>query len=137
DIENVSSENIVALCDVDEAQAAKTFARFPDVPKFKDYRAMLREMDDQIDAVVVSTPDHMHYAIGQMAISMGKHVFIQKPLARTVWETRELVRLARKHEVVTQMGNQGRAGEGVCLVREWVQGGVIGTVREVHVWTRK
>jgi predicted dehydrogenase len=137
DIESVSSENIVGLCDVDDVQAAKTFARFPDVPKFKDYRVMLRELDDRIDAVVVSTPDHMHYAIGQLAITMGKHVFIQKPLTRSIWETRELMRLARKHEVVTQMGNQGHAGEGVRLAREWVQGGVIGAVREVHIWTRK
>lgn len=137
DIADVSSENIVALCDVDDASARGVFEKYPTVPKFRDYRRMLRELDERIDAVVVSTPDHMHFAIGMMAISMGKHVFIQKPLSRTVGEARELARAARRHEVVTQMGNQGRAGEGVRLAREWVQGGVIGPVREVHVWTKK
>lgn len=137
DIAGVSTENIVALCDVDEESARQVFALHPDVPKFKDYRVMLREMDKQIDAVVVSTPDHMHYAIGSLAISMGKHVFIQKPLARSIWETRGLMLAARRHRVVTQMGNQGHAGEGIRLAREWIQGGVIGNVREVHMWTEK
>lgn len=137
DVTGVSTENIVALCDVDAAQAQKIFERFPAVPKYQDYRKMLREMDDKIDAVTVSTPDHMHYAIGMLAISLGKHVFIQKPLARSVWEARDLTLAARRHNVVTQMGNQGHAGEGVRLAREWVQAGLIGPVREVHIWTRK
>lgn len=137
DIGGVATENIVALCDVDDVQAREVFALYPNVPKYKDYRVMLREMDRQIDAVVVSTPDHMHYAIGLMAITMGKHVFIQKPLTRSVWETRELTRLARRHNVITQMGNQGHAGQGIRLAREWVQAGVIGDVREVHMWTKK
>ena len=80
------------------------------------------------EAVAVATPDHMHYAAGIMAITMGKHVFIQKPLTRSVWEARELRLAARKHNVVTQMGNQGHAGDGVRLVREWVQAGLIGNV---------
>jgi predicted dehydrogenase len=137
DVTGVSSENIVALCDVDAAQAKQIFGRFPGVPKFQDYRKMLREFDDQIDAVTISTPDHTHYAAGMMAIAMGKHVFIQKPMARSVWEARELLLAARRHRVITQMGNQGHAGEGVRLAREWVQGGVIGAVREVHIWTKK
>jgi len=137
DIVSVSSENIVGLCDVDPGQAQKIFQQFPDAPKFKDYRAMLRELDHRIDAVTISTPDHMHFPIGMLAISLGKHVFIQKPLTHTVGEARELLHAARRHRVVTQMGNQGHAGEGVRLLREWVQAGVIGDVREVHIWTSK
>lgn len=137
DVTGVSGENIVALCDVDAAQAKAIFVRYPAVPKFQDYRQMLREFDERIDAVTISTPDHLHYAAGLLAISMGKHVFIQKPLTRSVWEARELMLAARRHGVVTQMGNQGHAGEGVRLAREWVQGGVIGPVREVHIWTKK
>jgi len=137
DVAGVSSENIVALCDVDSVQARQVFGRFPAVPKYQDFRKMLRELDDQIDAVTISTPDHTHHAAGMLAISMGKHVFIQKPLARTIGETRELLLAARRHDVITQMGNQGHAGEGLRLAREWVQAGLIGTVREVHVWTRK
>jgi predicted dehydrogenase len=137
DIAGVSTENIVALCDVDSVQAKQVFGRYPAVPKYQDYRKMLRELDEKIDAVTISTPDHTHHAAGMLAISMGKHVFIQKPLARTIGETRELLLAARRHGVVTQMGNQGHAGEGVRLAREWVRAGLIGTVREVHVWTRK
>jgi predicted dehydrogenase len=137
DVSGVSTENIVALCDVDPANAQKIYTRYPDVPKYQDYRKMLGEMDDKIDAVTISTPDHMHYAAGLLAISLGKHVFIQKPLTRSVWEARELTLAARRHQVVTQMGNQGHAGEGVRLVREWVQAGLIGPVREVHIWTKK
>lgn len=137
DVTGVGGENIVALCDVDAAQARTIFTRYPDVPKFQDFRKMLRELDDRIDAVTVSTPDHHHYAAGLLAIGMGKHVFIQKPLTRSIWEARELMLAARRHGVVTQMGNQGHAGEGVRLVREWVQDGVIGAVREVHIWTKK
>ncbi len=137
DINGVSTENIVALCDVDPAQAEKIFKQYPDAPKYQDYRKMLEEMDEQIDAVTVSTPDHTHFAAGMAAITRGKHVFIQKPLAASLWEVRELQRAARKHGVMTQMGNQGHAKEGVRLAREWVQGGVIGDVREAHVWTAK
>ena len=137
DVSGVSSENIVALCDVDAAQAKQIFGRFPAVPKYQDFRKMLRELDDRIDAVTISTPDHLHHAAGMLAIMMGKHVFIQKPMARSVGETRDLLLASRRHQVVTQMGNQGHAGEGVRLAREWVQAGLIGPVREVHIWTKK
>ena len=137
DVSGVSSENIVALCDVDAAQAKQIFGRFPAVPKYQDYRKMLLELDDRIDAVTISTPDHLHHAAGMMAITMGKHVFIQKPMARSVGETRDLLLASRRHKVITQMGNQGHAGEGVRLAREWVQAGLIGPVREVHIWTKK
>jgi len=137
DIEGCSSEEIVALCDVDWDRAKKTFEKYPNVPKFKDYRKMLQEMGDKIDAVIVSTPDHMHYPVAIMAMEMGKHVYVQKPMAHTVWEARKMTEAARKYGVVTQMGNQGHAGEGIRLVKEWVQAGVIGKVREVHVWTNR
>jgi len=135
DIYGVGRENIVALCDVDQDRAAGVFKRRPDTPKYTDYRKMLKEMDEQIDAVTVSTPDHAHFPAAMMAIEMGKHVFVQKPLAHTVWEARQLSLAAREHEVITQMGNQGHALEGARLFREWVQAGVIGPVHEVHAWT--
>jgi predicted dehydrogenase len=137
DITGVGSENIVALCDVDAAQAKQIFGRYPAVPKYQDFRKMLRELDDRIDAVTISTPDHLHHAAGMMAITMGKHVFIQKPMARSLGETRDLLLASRRHKVITQMGNQGHAGEGVRLAREWVQAGLIGPVRDVHIWTKK
>jgi predicted dehydrogenase len=135
DVQAVSAENIVALCDVDWSRAKKIAELFPNVPKFQDYRVMLREMDEQIDAVTVTVPDHMHYPIAKMAIEMGKHVYVQKPLTHTVWEARQLAELARRHKVATQMGNQGQAAEGVRVLCEYVWAGAIGPVREVHVWT--
>lgn len=137
DIQSVSDEQIVALCDVDEAQAKKTFAKYPNVPKYQDYRVMLEEMDNQIDAVTVSTPDHMHFPMAMDAIRRGKHVFVQKPLTSFIGEARELQEAARRHGVVTVMGNQGHAGDGCRLVKEWVDGGLLGDVSEVHVWTGK
>ncbi|MCK4958362.1 MAG: Gfo/Idh/MocA family oxidoreductase [Planctomycetes bacterium] len=137
DISGVSTENIVALCDVDFSQAEKILKLHPNVPRYKDFRKMLDEMDDRIDAVTVSTPDHMHYAAGIEAIKRGKHVFIQKPLAHSLWQVRQLRLAARKHNVMTQMGNQSHASEGVRLAKEWVQAGILGDVREVHIWTQK
>ncbi len=137
DVRSVSSENIVALCDVDWKNAAGTFERFPKARKFKDYRRMLDKMDNQIDAVTVTTPDHTHFPAAMWAIRMGKHVFVQKPLTRTVWEARQLTLAAREHKVVTQMGNQGHANEGTRFLNEWVNAGVIGPVREVHIWTNR
>ena len=109
DVRAVSDENIVALCDVDDMRAAKTFEQYPDVPKFKDFRRMFDKMTDQIDAVTITTPDHMHYPIARTAIELGKHVYLQKPLTHTIWEARKLTELARRQEVVTQMGNQRHA----------------------------
>ena len=134
DVYGVGRENIVALCDVDTERAAGALKSRPNARTYKDYRKMLEEMGDEIDALTVSTPDHTHFPAAMMAIEMGKHVFVQKPIAHTVWEARELTLAARKHGVVTQMGNQGHAGEGTRLVWEWIQASVIGQVREVHVW---
>jgi predicted dehydrogenase len=137
DIKSVSHENIVALCDVDSRRAEKTMAAFPDAKKYADFRVMLDEMDDDIDAVTVTTPDHMHFPIAMEAIRRGKHVFVQKPLAHTVEEARIMTLAARRHQVITQMGNQGHAGEGNRLVQEWINAGVLGEVREVHAWTNR
>jgi predicted dehydrogenase len=130
----LSSQNIVALCDVDDTQAARTYEQYPNAKKYRDYRVMLDKKKD-IDAVVVSTPDHMHAPISMAAIKLGKHVYCEKPLTHTIYEARMLAKAAREAKVATQMGNQGHAGEGVRLVCEWIWDGAIGPVRHVHIWT--
>lgn len=128
-------ENQVAFCDVDDARAARAHTEFPNVPRFRDYRRMLDKLGNSIDAVTVSTPDHMHYPIAMAALSLGKHVFVEKPLSHTIWEARQLAKLAAESNVATQMGNQGHANEGTRMLKEWLQAGVIGEVRELHSWT--
>src|SRR6266516_6275634 len=134
DLEQVSSENIVALCDVDENHAAHTFNKYPDAKRYKDFREML-DKEKNIDAVVVGTPDHAHAIVSTTAMKMGKHVYCEKPLTRTVYEARTVARVARAAKVATQMGNQGMAFEGNRLINEWLADGAIGPVREVHVWS--
>ena len=129
--------NIYALCDVDERQGAASFTAFPKAKRFKDFRVMLEQEAKHIDAVTVSTPDHTHTVAGMMAMKLGKHTRIQKPLARTIWEVRQLVQAAKKYKVATQMGNQGHAEEGTRQIREWVEAGAIGTVREIQLWTNR
>jgi predicted dehydrogenase len=129
-------ENIVALCDVDEKYAAPVFRRYPKARKWTDFRKMLDEQKE-IDAVVVATPDHLHAVVAMAAMRRGKHVYVQKPLTRSVWEARMLTEAARKYKVKTQMGNQGHSSEEVRLVCEWIQDGAIGDVREVHCWTNR
>ena len=131
----MKNENIVALCDVDDARAAKTLAAHQGVPHFRDFRRMLEKMERQIDAVTVSTPDHMHFPIAMAAMSLGKHVFVEKPISHTIAEARQLAAKAREKKVATQMGNQGHAGEGVRLFKEWYQAGIFGDVIELHSWT--
>lgn len=136
-INGTKGENFVAFCDVDDARAADTYNEFPEVPRFRDYREMFDKLGNTIDAVTVSTPDHMHFPIAMAALSLGKHVFVEKPLTHTVWEARQLAKLAREKKVATQMGNQGHANEGTRVLREWVQAGVLGEVREMHSWTNR
>jgi len=135
-IDAVSSENIVALCDVDDERAAETYKKFPNVPRYRDYRKMLEKQKD-IDAVIVATPDHSHAPAAVAAMQLGKHVYVQKPLTHTVYEARLLTETARKYKVASQMGNQGHSGEGVRLICEWIWDGAIGDVREVHAWTNR
>jgi len=132
----LNNENIVALCDVDDKYAAKTFELYPEVKKYRDFRRMLEKQKD-IEAVIVATPDHTHAVISMMAIRMGKHVYCQKPMTHTVYEARKLTEAAREAKVATQMGNQGHSGEGVRLICEWIWDGAIGPVREVHAWTNR
>ncbi|MGH7956914.1 MAG: Gfo/Idh/MocA family protein [Opitutaceae bacterium] len=136
-VTDLKNENYVAFCDVDEVRAAQTFKDYPDVPRFSDYRQMFDKMAGQIDAVTVSTPDHMHYPIALAAMQLGKHVFVEKPMSHTIWEAREMARVAKEKKIATQMGNQGHASEGVRLLKEWVDGGVLGEVREVQSWTNR
>jgi len=137
DARGVGGESVVAVCDVDERRAGGTFRRYRNAKKYKDFRAMLDEMDKQIDAVTVSTPDHTHFPAAMSAIMRGKHVFCQKPLTHNVWEARALTLAARKHKVATQMGIQGHSNEGARLLVEWVRAGAIGPVREAHYWTNR
>ncbi len=132
DLDGVKSENIVALCDVDSKYAAKRFQQFPQARQYRDFRKMLDEMGKQIDGVVIGTPDHTHAVVAMRAIKMGKHVYCEKPLAHSIYEVRALVAAARKHKVVTQLGNQGHSFDSIRAFREWIEDGAIGSVREVH-----
>jgi len=136
-VRELADENRVAFCDVDEARAASTFAQLPNVPRFRDYRVMFDRMAREIDAVRISTPDHMHYPVALAALSFGKHVYVEKPLTHTIWEARQLAKLALESKVATQMGNQGHANEGVRLLKEWHQAGILGEVTEVVSWTNR
>jgi predicted dehydrogenase len=135
-IQSVSSENIVALCDVDEKYAANTYKRYPRAKIYRDFRKML-EKEKDIDAVVIGTPDHTHAVIASMAIKMGKHVYCAKPLTRTIYEARMLTQAARKAKVCTQMSVQSDASEAQRILCEWIWDGAIGPVREVHVWSNR
>jgi predicted dehydrogenase len=127
--------NIVALCDVDDERAAGSYKAFPKAKRYKDFRMMLDKEAGAIDAVTVGTPDHIHGVAALAAIRAGKHVYCQKPLTHTLEECRVLTKAAKAAGVATQMGNQGHASEGSRLTNEWIQAGVIGSVREVHVWS--
>jgi predicted dehydrogenase len=132
DLDNLKSENIVALCDVDAQRAAATFGKFPSARRYQDFRRMLDELDKQIDAVLVATPDHCHAVAAMRAIKSGKHVYCEKPLAHTIYEVRQLMQAARKHKVATQLGNQGHSFDSIRAFREWIEADAIGSVREVH-----
>ena len=127
----VSSQNIVAVCDVDEKRAGKNWTR-AGAKQYHDFRKMLDEMENEIDAVVVSTPDHTHFHPSRQAMLMGKHCYCEKPLAHTPWEARELTKIAEKMGVATQLGNQRHANDGMRRMAEAVQSGVVGPINEVY-----
>ncbi|MEN5432148.1 Gfo/Idh/MocA family oxidoreductase [Sphingobacterium faecium] len=127
--------NIAYLCDVDTRRAADSVKKFPKAKFYKDFRDMLDKEHKHIDAVSVSTPDHQHAIVALAAMQLGKHVYVQKPLAHDVWEARVLTQAAKKYKVVTQMGNQGASGDGVRQMREWVDAGMIGDLKEIFCWT--
>lgn len=133
--QEAGDNNIVALCDVDWKQAAGTFKKFPKAVQYWDFRKMLEKEYKNIDAVTISTPDHMHAPAAVAAMQMGKHVYVQKPLTHNIFEARRLAQLAKQYKVATQMGNQGHSGEGVRRLCEWIWAGAIGNVLEAHIWT--
>lgn len=136
DTDHCASENIIALCDVDTETLAKRKEKYPNARTYQDWREMLKQ-ETTLDAVIVATPDHMHALVAATAIKMGKHVYCQKPLVQTVYEARLLRKLAKQHGVVTQMGNQGSAEDGLRRAVEVIQAGLLGPVREVHVWSNR
>jgi predicted dehydrogenase len=126
------NNNIVALCDVDSRHAGETFKKFPDAKQYRDFRKMFDEMEKNIDAVVVATPDHFHAVAAMAAIRRGKHVYCEKPLAHSVYEVRQLMEAANKHKVVTQLGNQGHSFDSIREFCEWIWDGAIGNVHTIH-----
>ncbi len=138
DVRGMSSENIYAMCDVDDRSADRAYKAFPNAKRYKDYREMIDKESKNIDAVTITVPDHSHAAAAMLALHAGKHVYVQKPLARTVHEVRALMaEAAKRPKQSTQMGNQGHAAEGVRQIREWFDAGILGDVREVHLWTNR
>ena len=134
-LKGMESEEIIGLCDVDWKYAQRVFDRYPNAKRYNDYKVMFAELLDEADAVVVATADHTHAIIAAEAIVAGKHVYVEKPLTHSVYESRLLTKLAKKHNVVTQMGNQGASGEGVMKACEWIWNGEIGEVRKVEAFT--
>ena len=135
DIEGVSSENIVVLCDADLNKAAGTIKKHPNARIYRDFREMLEKEQKNIDAVVIGAPDHIHAPAAIMAMKMGKHVYCEKPMAHTIFEARRMTQVAKETGVVTQMGNQGHAGDGLRQYWEYIHDGAIGKVKEIHVWS--
>src|SRR5947208_10169848 len=128
-------ENVVALCDVDWARGAGGFAAFPNAAKYKDFRQMLDKSGKDIDAVIITTADHMHATCALACMQAGKHVFVEKPLTRTTWEALLLRDAAARYNVATQMGNQGYSHDATRVACEIIWSGEIGDVTEVHAWS--
>ena len=135
DIPGCASENIVALADPDDKNAAPTYKIYDKAARYRDFRRMLDKEGDHIDAVIVCTPDHTHAVAAIWCMERGKHVYVEKPLAHTIWETRLLSEAAAKYKVATQMGNQGYSYEGARVASEIIWSGELGSIKEVHAWT--
>jgi predicted dehydrogenase len=134
---NNGSDNIAVLCDVDDRQAKEARQKWPGARYHKDYRIMLEKENKNIDAVIVSTPDHMHFPMAMAAMQLGKHVYVEKPLTHDIYEARMLTEAAKKYKTVTQMGNQGSSGDDTRKIETWIQQGLIGDVHTVHTWTNR
>ena len=134
-LKRLTSENIIGLCDVDWKYSKGCFDFFPKAKKYKDWRVMYDELGKEMDGVVIATADHTHAITAAHAMTMGKHVYVQKPLTHSVYESRLLTKLAAKHKVATSMGNQGSSGEGVNLTTEWIANGEIGQIKKVEAFT--
>jgi predicted dehydrogenase len=132
----LAAHNFIAFAEVDDREGKKIYDLHPDVPRYKDYRVMMEKHGKEIDAVIISTPDHSHYHTAKYVIERGRHVYCQKPLTRTLWECHQLRELGRANpHIITQMGNQGHSLSALRMGVEWIQAGVIGDVTEVHMWT--
>jgi predicted dehydrogenase len=136
DIRSVQSENVVAICDVDQNALDRNARDFPKAKRHVDFRKMLESQKD-IDAVMVATPDHAHAVVSITAMKLGKHVHCQKPLTHSVYEARMMAKVAREAKVATQMGNQGQASENARLICETIWSGALGTVRDVHAGSNR
>ena len=128
----MADENIVALCDVDDRRAAGSFEKFPDAKRFKDFRKMFDSMADDIDGVLVATPDHTHAVAVMAALEAGKHVYCEKPLSHSIAEVRAMRKAAAETGVITQVGNQGHSSDSIRFFVELIQAGAVGKVKEVH-----
>ena len=124
-----ATENVVALCDVSDSAAAEGFKTFPKAKRFKDFRVMFDKMAGEIDAVIVATPDHVHFAAAMAAMQLGKHVYVEKPLAHNIWQIRTLRKAANHYNVINAMGIQGHATMGIRYVKEWYEAGILGEVK--------
>jgi predicted dehydrogenase len=134
-LRGMESQNIIALADVDWNYSKRVFDYFPNAKRYYDYRKMYDELGKSIDAVMIATSDHTHAVIAADAITMGKHVYVEKPLTHSVYESRLLTRLAEKFKVATQMGNTAASGPGVRQIIDWIWDGQIGEVRRVDAYT--
>lgn len=132
-----NSGKVVAICDIDENTLGGAKDKFPGAKHYTDFRQLLEENKDSIDAVTVSTPDHTHAPAALMAMRMGKHCFCQKPMTHSIYEARLMTEVAKEKKLVTQMGNQGTAGSTLRKSAALIKEGAIGTVKEVHIWTNR
>src|SRR5207344_1237770 len=132
---NNGSDNIAALCDVDDRRSVNARKKWPNAPYYKDFRVMLEKEGKNIDAVMITTPDHMHAPMAMAAMEMGKHVYVEKPLSHDIYEARILTEAAKKYKVVTQMGDQGASCDGMFTLREWIEAGLLGEITQVYCWT--
>ena len=133
----IPEDQLVAMCDVDDRMSQDGFKARPNAKKYKDFRVMFDKMGNDIDAVIIATPDHTHFPAAMAAMELGKHVFVEKPLTHNIWQSRTLKKAAKHYGVVSQMGNQGHTTNGIRLVKEWYEAGVLGEVREVIAWQGK
>jgi predicted dehydrogenase len=128
-------QHYVAFCDVDDRRAGPTYQEFPDVPRYRDVHQMLDRHADEIDGIVITTPDHSHRPLTLACLAAGKHVYLEKPMAPTPWECREIAGAAARAGVVTQFGVQGHSAEGLRVLREWIEAGVVGPITDVWLWS--
>lgn len=133
----VPEDSLVAMCDVDDRMSEKGFKARPKAKKYKDFRVMFDEMANEIDAVMIATPDHTHFPAAMAAMELGKHVLVEKPLAHNIWQLRTLQKAAKHYGIVSQMANQGHTTNGIRLIKEWYEAGVLGEVKEVIAWQGK